>query len=420
MKMNHNEVMVFLNEMLSKNLKPIIRDFSQSLIFVIGNLDEVYSMSGIVDPDYDADIFHKNSLAITTPKVKEALKNRFRVEQIARLGNNHILYPSFSSESYRKLINLELNKFKARALERYNVNVEFDNSVNNVIYKEGVFPTQGTRPVFTTINTLIESYVSKIISDILLNNWNASKIFWKFNEEKGEYEIDIHSNGKTYKKTYPLKLKLDNLRKSSKDDFQAHTAVHEAGHAVVACICAQLIPEEIVSKTAGTKAGYCRVRMPEIITRDTLKKDITIGLGGYLAEKLIFGDNLQSAGSYMDIEMVTERAVSYVKTYGMTGIPIRIGVVSDKMNETHHFEHISADKEVKKLIDTCLKNAEKILKTNKRLLLKIAEYLSENSRMEQDLTREFVRKYATTKISIKNSDNYYDFKNILKQQLKNK
>ncbi len=418
MSMNHNEVINYLQDAINKFLKPVVRDYSKSLIFVVGNLDEVYSMSDIVDPDYDADIFYENSLKITIPKVKEALKQRFRVEQIARLGNNHILYPSFSSESYSKLIEMELNKFRKKFNERYNIEVEFDKSINEILYKEGVFPTQGTRPVLTTINNLIESYGSKIVADMFLNNWNVSKINWKFTEEKTEYEISFYSNGKIHKKTYFVKLKLDNLRQSKKDDSQANTAVHEAGHAVLCCICAGLIPEEIVSMTAGNKAGYCRVKMPEIITKDVLRKDITIGLGGYVAERLIFGEELQSAGSYYDIEMVTEKAISFVKTYGMTGVPIRIGLASDKLNDTHYFEHSTSDKEVKKIIDGCLKNAEKIINKNKKLLLKIAEYLSENSIMNRELIVEYVKKYAVTKPQIKNSDNYYEFKKILNENLK--
>ncbi len=160
-KMNHNEVLEFLEESLNKFLKPVVRDFSQSLIFVIGNLDEVYSMSGVTDPDYDADIFYKNSLNITTPKVKEALKHRFRVEQIARLGNNHILYPSFSSETYRKLIDMELSKFIFKAKERYGISIEFDKTVHDIIYKEGVFPTQGTRPINITLSLLSARFFNR-------------------------------------------------------------------------------------------------------------------------------------------------------------------------------------------------------------------------------------------------------------------
>lgn len=418
LSLNNKQALEFIQDSLSKYLKPVIRDFSQSLIFIIGNLDEVYSMADVVDPDYDADMFYKNSLNITTPKVKEALKQRFRVEQIARLGNNHILYPAFSSESFLKLISMELDKFKIKAKELYELDFEFGKSVNTILYKEGVFPTQGTRPIFTTINTLIESYASKIISDILLNDWKTEKIIWNFIDETGEYEIQFVEKNKTHKRKYSIKLKLENLRKSTKDDSQARVAVHESGHAVASCMILELIPEEIVSKTAGNKNGYCRIKMPQTSTKDLIKKDISVGLGGYVAEKLIFGEELLSTGSCKDIEMVTERAIAYVKTYGMTGFPILVGLESDKMNDSHHFDHESSDREVKKLVDSCLKTTERIIKKNKTLLLKLSEYLSENSIMDKDLITTFVKKYAINPPEIKNSDTYYGFKNILQEQLK--
>ena len=158
--------------------------------------------------------------------------------------------------------------------------------------------------------------------------------------------------------------------------------------------------------------------MPQITTKDLIKKDISVGLGGYVAEKLIFGEELLSAGSCKDIEMVTQRAIAYVKTYGMTGFPILVGLESDKMNDSHHFDHESSDREVKKLVDGCLKTTERIIKKNKTLLLKLSEYLSENSIMDKNLIATFVEKYAINPTEIKNSDTYYGFKNILQEQLK--
>ena len=277
-----------------------------------------------------------------------------------------------------KLISMELDKFKIKAKELYELDFEFGKSVNTIIYKEGVFPTQGTRPIFTTINTLIESYASKIIADILLNNWKTEKIIWNFIDETGEYEIQFIEKNKIYKRKYSIKLKLENLRKSTKDDSQAHVAVHESGHAVASCVILGLIPEEIVSKTAGNKNGYCRVKMPQITTKDLIKKDISVGLGGYVAEKLIFGEELLSAGSCKDIEMVTQRAIAYVKTYGMTGFPILVGLESDKMNDSHHFDHESTDREDKKLVHGCQKTTERIIKTKKTLLVNLSQHPYEN------------------------------------------
>jgi 2-phosphoglycerate kinase len=421
-KLDHNGTMKFLMEVIDFYLKPVIHDFSQSLIFVIGNIDEVYGMTDVIDPDYDADIFHSNSLEITTTRAKEALQQRFRAEQIARLGNNYVLYPAFSSESYRQLISMELNKFKAKAVDRYGLNIEFDSSVNDIIYKEGVFPTQGTRPVFTTINTLVESYVSKIMSDIILNDIKIDKIIWKFIDSNSEYSIDLYTNesDEPQNKTYPLKLKLDNLRKSTKDDEQAHIGLHEAGHAVLSCCHLNIIPEEIVSKTTSSSSGgYCRLKYPEIKTREIIQKDIVVGFGGYVAEKMIFGDDMLSIGSQEDIKQITNKAITYVKKYGMGGIPMLIGVEDVEMSFSHYFTNEVYDEQVKKLILFSLKTAESILSKNTKLLLMLADYMSDNSRMKKEMILEYVNKYGVDVPMIKNDKNYNPFRKLLKDAVKN-
>lgn len=108
--MDHAASIEFLNETMNRAFKPMEYDYSTSCIFVIGNIDEAYRMAKNFDPDSDADRFYKHSLKITLPQIKSALQKRFRAEQIARLGNSHIIYPAFSSKVYRELIVLELSK----------------------------------------------------------------------------------------------------------------------------------------------------------------------------------------------------------------------------------------------------------------------------------------------------------------------
>src|SRR5690606_10374516 len=81
-----------------------VLDLSRSLIFVLGNLDEAYSMSHSMNPDISADEFHEQTSKITIADIKKALRKRFRAEQIARLGNNQIIYKSFISAQFRLLI----------------------------------------------------------------------------------------------------------------------------------------------------------------------------------------------------------------------------------------------------------------------------------------------------------------------------
>ena len=80
-------------------------DYSKLLIFISGNLDEAFTMANsLEDVDVDADVFHNYSKTIDVITIKKALKKRFKPEQISRLGNTHIIYPSLSKDSYSKII----------------------------------------------------------------------------------------------------------------------------------------------------------------------------------------------------------------------------------------------------------------------------------------------------------------------------
>src|SRR5690606_13699420 len=93
------------------------------------------------------------------------------------------------------------------------------------------------------------------------------------------------------------KLKLENLRRNIDPQIQAHTAVHEAGHAVLAALTFRIIPSVVVSRTASDMEGFCLVNFPNgPMTRESLKKDIVVTLGGYVAEKMIFGEEFTSSG----------------------------------------------------------------------------------------------------------------------------
>lgn len=132
-------------------------DLSKSLIFVLGNLDEAFYMSNELSPDLSADEFYAETLKINIADIKSALKKRFRNEQVARLGNNHLIYPSFNKKGYRMLIRKNLDRIAMYVKEKINVRINFNDSVIQVVYDEGVFPSQGVRPVLTTIKQMIES-----------------------------------------------------------------------------------------------------------------------------------------------------------------------------------------------------------------------------------------------------------------------
>jgi cell division protease FtsH len=397
-------------------------DLSKALIFVLGNLDEAYGMSHSINPDISADDLHADTLRINITNIKAALKKRFRSEQIARLGNNHLIYRAFKSEHFRELIKRELQRVNLFIKQQFNFEINYHASVHELVYKEGVFPAQGTRPVLTTIKNYVETWVSKIAIEVIGKQLAVAMVEWSYQDDK--YVFIFKDNQNSILNIYEEKviLKIDSLRKTVDKDLQAHTAVHEAGHAVLAAMTLRILPSLIVSKSAADGCdGFCMVNMPEgLFTRDVLKKDIIICLGGYVAEKMIFGEENTSSGVYSDIENATNLANKAIKYYAMGSDPISIAVSAPANNE-YFFMNETHRQEAMLLIRDCQKEAEELLEKNKLLLLKISEYLVDTHKMEEPVIADFVRKYGVEDWvrteGFKKKENYFSFESVLKKQI---
>jgi hypothetical protein len=416
------EVAVFLLEGMHSRPATKTLDLSHSLIFVLGNLDEAYSMSHSMNPDISADEFHEQTSKITVAHIKRALRKRFRAEQIARLGNNHVIYKSFNSAQFRLLIRQELHRVGTFVANKFGWKISFDETVVNIVYAEGVFPAQGTRPVLTTVKNLIESKISSLVVSILEYQLPVEEIVWIFDNGNFVFTLKDKQGIVLSVISDDAKLKLENLRKSVDPELQAHTAVHEAGHAVLAALTLRIVPSVVVSRTASDAEGFCLVTFPKgPMTKETLKKDIVICLGGYVAERMIFGETLTCSGVYSDIQEASALANKAIRQFAMGTDPIYLAV-NAAQNEDAFLLSEKYALEAIRIIKECEIEAEQILLRNKLLLLKIAEYLTIHSKMEEPLIEKFVKKYGKEhwlkKEGLIKKEQYYQFNTIMQQQLR--
>lgn len=416
------EIGDFLIKGIQKELAVKQLDLSGSLIFILGNLDEAFYMSSDLNPDLSADEFYAETLKINIADIKSALKKRFRNEQIARLGNNHIIYPCFNNHGYRVLIERNLERIGDYVKTQFGVTIQFDASVVKAIYDEGVFPAQGVRPVLTTIKQMVESYIGQVFCTIIEQHLPVCEILWIFNENRYALAfLDENEEQVGHLEFFP-KLKLKELRKPDNDDVQMHTAVHESGHAIVASLALRILPSIVVTKTvSSTCDGFCRVNMPEkMTTKGVIRKRIMVALAGFLAEKMIFGDENTSMGVDNDIERATELANQAIKEYGMGSDPIRIHVQTADSND-YFFNKEKYEEQAMNLIKGCIAETERLIASNKLLLLKMSQYLTEHSVIREQAIGEMVKYYGVEPWlkteGFMTKDNYYNFKKMVQQQI---
>ena len=188
------------------------------------------------------------------------------------------------------------------------------------------------------------------------------------------------------------------------DKDKQMTAYHEAGHAVVGLSLEHCDMIRKVSIIGRGQAGGYTLKMPtedkHYHTLAEYKDEIAMALGGYVVEKMIYGDEMVSTGPSADLRMVTKTAREMVVRYGMSPLGPRTFGEHDEMiflgREIHEERDYSdktaeaIDKEVSALVEEGLKRAKQILTERKDKLEKMVARLLEKETIEQDEIREIM------------------------------
>ncbi|MEK7133995.1 MAG: ATP-dependent zinc metalloprotease FtsH [Patescibacteria group bacterium] len=174
------------------------------------------------------------------------------------------------------------------------------------------------------------------------------------------------------------------------------TAYHEAGHALIASVLPYADPVHKISIISrGRAAGYT-LKLPledrKMQSRKEFLDDISVALGGYIAEKTVFGDI--TTGASNDLQVLSALARDMVTRYGMSdkvgpmafdagqgrtmfGSGVEGGDQSQEAAAT-------IDAEVKKIISGSYKKAESIITKHREALDAIAGHLIEVETIERE------------------------------------
>lgn len=172
------------------------------------------------------------------------------------------------------------------------------------------------------------------------------------------------------------------------------TAYHEAGHALVASCLPAADPVHKVSIIARGRAGGYTLKLPlderRLMSKASFLDDIAMSLGGYVAEKEIFGDI--TTGPSNDLQVATGMARDMVTKYGMSTLgPVALesdgvalygrGMYGKEYSEAFG-EKI--DSEVKRIMDEAWQKARTIIIEKRAALTSIAEELIRVENIERE------------------------------------
>ncbi|MDR2799780.1 MAG: ATP-dependent zinc metalloprotease FtsH [Desulfovibrio sp.] len=193
-----------------------------------------------------------------------------------------------------------------------------------------------------------------------------------------------------------------------------NTAYHEAGHAILN----ELLPEtdtlhKVTIIPRGRALGVT-MYLPEedknSLSRVELESKITMAFGGRAAELIIFGK--MTTGAANDIKQATGMARSMICKWGMSDLigPIAIGEQNQEVfigrewvTNRDHSEETSrqVDAEVKRIIDTAMSEADRLLRENIDCLHRMAAALLERETITGDEARRLMRGETLAPLDLK-------------------
>lgn len=174
-------------------------------------------------------------------------------------------------------------------------------------------------------------------------------------------------------------------------------AFHEAGHALLRKLLPHADPpHKVTIVSRGMALGYVMGMPPEdryTRTRAELLDEITVAMGGRVAEEIVFGE--VTTGAENDFEQATDMARKMVTDFGMSEKlgPMSLGkrhgpvfLGRDLVESRNYSEEVAyeIDKEVRRIIDECYSRARQILEANRDKLEVIARALLEKESLDAE------------------------------------
>jgi hypothetical protein len=286
-----------------------------------------------------------------------------------------MIYASLNKKNFQDLISQELKRIIADNKTRFGIKVTIDKSINELVYRNGVFPAQGVRPVFSSIADIVETNLSKYLYECIMNNYKSISIKYDPIKHLLIARLDSHEIVTQYIG------RVDKIRDGNEQNAIANISVHESGHAVVYMALFNIVPLQLKSKLANSYAGGFTFPHQIHENKANLLNKIKIFLAGGLAEELVFGHNKASVGRSDDWHQLTMLATDYVRKYGF----------NDDFKANYSIEPYPyqldkkiTDPTVESLIKGLCNETMSILENHKSLLLDLSKELNKTGNMKPE------------------------------------
>lgn len=221
--------------------------------------------------------------------------------------------------------------------------------------------------------------------------------------KESKKEITAHHIEQSIEKVYMGPERKSKILSKSEKEIVAY---HEVGHAIIGHLlpgCDPIHKISIISRGMALGVTWSRPEEDKhLTTRSQYIDNISMALGGYVAEEIFFGEMTNGASS--DLQKVKQIAVSMVTKFGMSKMgPIVYGDQKQEVFLGKDFGHVKdysetsaseIDKLVTEIINTGYAKTKELITKNKSIIEKIAKDLIKK---ENILKEEFEKYFSTDK-----------------------
>lgn len=367
-------------------------DYRSSLIILGGNLDSAYNhLPEHVTANWlMADWNYNRSLEVTVLDVKEALLRQYAPEQVARFGNSHVIYPALTKENFEEVVNREIASWERMLQNTFGLCVKTDKSIHELVIRNGCYPTQGVRPLFSTCQEVLEGIAGPLILRTYLADrgvtdfralYDGSCIRIEYGQGQSVQEPFLGDIDAAYRKT---------MQRPTLDAV----CIHEAGHAVASYEYLGVVPELcVLLPEGGGTTFYVDENSAQV---GNAFNSLRCLMAGYVAER-IFGYN--TLGSARDIEEATKEASKLVRGFGGAltkyGCPTSSATARASKTMEERVLTLSEDEQsssVNRILADAHREVQELFKMRpvKAKIRLIADALKEGKSLSKDQLREIL------------------------------
>lgn len=373
------------------------------LVIIAGNQDSLFNGSRSLMYTYkDIDELYEDNKKLKWFDLKQILLENIRPEQIARLGMNHIIYPTLNKKAYKQIINDRLRVIYNRVKKDFGIKLSFTDNLKLVLLRNGAFPTQGVRPLLSLVDVMVGGAVIEICSQLKIKEATVDI------DEKNKKIVVEYGKKKTTRK---LLLEVSDKEEECGGQGRLTNAVHEAGHAITWMFLMGLPADVDMAPLSMEAAAWTRPLMSDDFSDEVgplhrfSKAHISMVLGGRVAEALVFGEDNLSNGCNGDLERATASALKLVRSYGYS-TQTNNGVMSFVNNNDFFSSKLltiddeNLQREAIMILNDCRYQTEDILTLCKPVLIDMVNYLMNNVFLGEEAAKKYLKLIGELRKSI--------------------